>query len=239
MIKKQRAVAATAAANFTAAATATAAEAAAAPAAEASASARSVPLKLALLLVTIALSITTVESQRYCAFNGTSIGTLLGNTTSAASIKKIGFLYNSPVGDLGYTYSHNMGRNRLESIFRSQIITEYVIAPETNTANVKAEIANFIKRGFGKATVPFTLLLMYNIWIHDGYLSVHAARADMIVSTSYGHGDAMYAASLEYPATKFLSVSTEKTRPNLATGFGRIEEARYVRARPLFIGASG
>eukprot|EP00455_Lapot_gusevi_P018022 TRINITY_DN1975_c0_g1_i32.p1 TRINITY_DN1975_c0_g1~~TRINITY_DN1975_c0_g1_i32.p1 ORF type:complete len:715 (-),score=105.34 TRINITY_DN1975_c0_g1_i32:448-2592(-) len=52
--------------------------------------------------------------------------------------------------------------------------------------------------------------------------------ARMVVGTSFDHFDPMYEVAPLYPTIKFLHISGYKTRPNMATAFARIEEARYL-----------
>ncbi len=91
---------------------------------------------------------------------------------------------------MGWTFSYQSARNKLESICRSKIKTEYVIADDTDAVATRKAIDDFIQRGFG-----------------------------MIVSTSFSYMDAMDTAAAAYPNTKFLAISMYKTRPNEATGF--------------------
>ena len=52
--------------------------------------------------------------------------------------------------------------------------------------------------------------------------------ADMIFTTSFGYMDPTFAVAKDFPKVIFEHCSGYKTAPNMATYFGRIEEARYL-----------
>jgi basic membrane protein A len=111
---------------------------------------------------------------------------------------KIAFVYIGPPGDMGWTYEQDRGRLAIEKQFGSQIETKYV---ENVPEGPDAErvIRQYAMAGF-----------------------------DMIFTTSFGYMDPTVAVAKEFPNIKFEHCSGYKTAANLATYFGRIEEARYL-----------
>ena len=119
----------------------------------------------------------------------------------AAQVKKpfkIAFVYIGPPGDLGWTYEQDRGRLALEKKFGDRIETKYI---ENVPEGPDAErvIRQYAAAGF-----------------------------DMIITTSFGYMDPTLAVAKEFPKVIFEHCSGYKTAPNMATYFGRIEEARYL-----------
>lgn len=111
---------------------------------------------------------------------------------------KIAFVYIGPPGDLGWTYEHDRGRLALEKKFGNLIETKYI---ENVPEGPDAErvIRQYAMAGF-----------------------------DMIFTTSFGYMDYTLNVAKEFPKVIFEHCSGYKTNPNMATYFGRIEEARYL-----------
>lgn len=111
---------------------------------------------------------------------------------------KIAFVYIGPPGDMGWTYEHDRGRLAVEKKFGNQIETKYI---ENVPEGPDAErvIRQYALAGF-----------------------------DMIFTTSFGYMDPTLAVAKEFPKVLFEHCSGYKTAPNMATYFGRIEEARYL-----------
>lgn len=111
---------------------------------------------------------------------------------------KIAFVYIGPPGDLGWTYEHDRARLAIEKKFGDKIETKYI---ENVPEGPDAErvIRQYAAAGF-----------------------------DMIFTTSFGYMDPTLAVAKEFPKVIFEHCSGYKTAPNMATYFGRIEEARYL-----------
>ncbi len=111
---------------------------------------------------------------------------------------KIAFVYIGPPGDMGWTYEQDRGRLAAVQYFGSKIETKYI---ENVPEGPDAErvIRQYAAAGF-----------------------------DMIFTTSFGYMDPTYAVAKEFPKVIFEHCSGYKTAPNMATYFGRIEEARYL-----------
>lgn len=108
------------------------------------------------------------------------------------------FIYIGPIGDGGYTFAHDQGRLALEENIPG-VETAYL----ENIPEVQAEAERAV-RGYAE----------------EGF--------DLIVATSFGHGPAVLAVAPQFPETQFIHISGYQTAENVSTGFGKIEEPRYV-----------
>jgi basic membrane protein A len=108
------------------------------------------------------------------------------------------FIYIGPIGDGGYTFAHDQGRLALVENIPN-VETAYL----ENIPEVQAEAERAV-RGYAE----------------EGY--------DLIVATSFGHGPAVLAVAPQFPDTQFIHISGYQTAENVSTGFGKIEEPRYV-----------
>ncbi len=111
---------------------------------------------------------------------------------------KVGFVYVGPVGDMGWTYAHDQGRLALEAAIPSVETTFIESVPET------AADAERVIRGLAQ----------------DGN--------KVIFTTSFGYMDPTITVAEDFPDTVFIHISGYKTAENVGTGFGKIEEPRYV-----------
>lgn len=111
---------------------------------------------------------------------------------------KAAFIYIGPVGDGGYTYAHDQGRQALESTLENVETAFLESVPEVQADSERAV------RGFAE----------------EGY--------NLIVATSFGHGPGVLAVAPQFPDTQFIHISGYQTAENVSTGFGKIEEPRYV-----------
>jgi basic membrane protein A and related proteins len=111
---------------------------------------------------------------------------------------RVGFIYVSPVGDLGWTYAHDQGRLALEEALPN-VETGYQESVPENPADAERVIRQFAQ---------------------DGY--------DVIFTTSFGYMDPTINVAQDFPDTVFIHISGFKTADNVGTGFGKIEEPRFV-----------
>jgi basic membrane protein A and related proteins len=111
---------------------------------------------------------------------------------------KVGFVYVGPVGDLGWTYAHDQGRLALEEAIPN-VETGYQENVPENPADAERVIRQFAQ---------------------DGY--------DVIFTTSFGYMDPTINVAQDFPDTTFIHISGFKTADNVGTGFGKIEEPRFV-----------
>jgi basic membrane protein A and related proteins len=111
---------------------------------------------------------------------------------------RVGFVYVSPVGDLGWTWAHDQGRLYLEEALGDQVQTTFVenVAEGPDAERV---IRDFAQRGF-----------------------------DLIITTSFGYMDPTLTVAQEFPDTHFVHISGFMTAPNMSTAFGRMYQPRYL-----------
>ena len=108
------------------------------------------------------------------------------------------FVYVGPIGDLGWTYAHDQGRLALEEALPN-VETAYQENVPENPADAERVIRQFAQ---------------------DGY--------DVIFTTSFGYMDPTINVAKDFPDTTFIHISGFKTADNVGTGFGKIEEPRFV-----------
>ena len=120
------------------------------------------------------------------------------DATPAGEPFKVGFVYVGPVGDLGWTYAHDQGRFALEEALPN-VETGYQENVPENPADAERVIRQFAQ---------------------DGY--------DVIFTTSFGYMDPTINVAQDFPDTTFIHISGFKTADNVGTGFGKIEEPRFV-----------
>jgi basic membrane protein A len=125
-------------------------------------------------------------------------GVAAQDATPAGEPIKVGFVYVSSVGDLGWTYSHDQGRLALEEAIPN-VETGYQENVPENPADAERVIRQFAQ---------------------DGY--------DVIFTTSFGYMDPTINVAQDFPDTTFIHISGFKTADNVGTGFGKIEEPRFV-----------
>ena len=111
---------------------------------------------------------------------------------------KAAFIYIGPVGDLGYTYAHDQGRKALEQNVPG-VTTSYLENVPENQADCERALRGYAEEG-----------------------------NNLIVATSFGYGPAVISVAPQYPDIQFIHISGYQTAENVSTGFGKIEEPRYV-----------
>ncbi|MDH3306107.1 MAG: BMP family ABC transporter substrate-binding protein [Acidimicrobiia bacterium] len=122
-------------------------------------------------------------------------------TTVAAAtddVTKVAFVYVAPIGDLGWSYSHNQGRLALEAALGDSVETTFVEnVPEGPDA--ERVIRDFAQNG-----------------------------NDVIITTSFGYMDPTLTVAQEFPDVQFVHISGFKTNANMSNVFGRIYQPRYL-----------
>jgi basic membrane protein A len=112
---------------------------------------------------------------------------------------RVAFLYFSPVSDLGYSWAHDQGRLALQEAIPGVETTHREGVPDDDQPAAELAIREVADQGY-----------------------------DVIVGTSFGHGPAILAVAPDYPDTQFIHIAGNETADNVSTGFGKIEEPRYV-----------
>ena len=117
----------------------------------------------------------------------------------AADPFKVGFVYVGPVGDHGWTYMHDIGRQAVEEKFGDAVETVFVES---------------VPEG------PDAERVMRNM-IADG--------VDMIFTTSFGYMEQTIKVAKENPDIIFEHATGYKTAPNVSVYSSRFYEGRYVQ----------
>ncbi|MGH2618236.1 MAG: BMP family ABC transporter substrate-binding protein, partial [Thermomicrobiales bacterium] len=120
------------------------------------------------------------------------------DATPAGDPFKVAFVYVSSIGDMGWTFAHEQGRLALEEALPN-VETAYQESVPENAADAERVIRQFAQ---------------------DGY--------DVIFTTSFGYMDPTINVAQDFPDTTFVHISGFKTADNVGTGFGKIEEPRFV-----------
>ncbi len=124
--------------------------------------------------------------------NGASEGAAAGEPL------KVAFVYVGPVGDAGWTYRHDVGRQDLEEALGDRVETTFVESvPEGPQSERTFE--DLARQG-----------------------------NKLIFGTSFGYMDPMMAVAEKFPAVVFEHATGFKTAENLGTYFGAAEEGRYL-----------
>ncbi len=111
---------------------------------------------------------------------------------------KVAFVYVAPIGDLGWSWTHEQARLAIEEHFGDKVETTYIEnVPEGPDA--ERVIRDFAEKGY-----------------------------DIVFTTSFGFMDPTATVAAEYPDTWFVHISGYKTAPNLSTVFGRIYQPRFL-----------
>ncbi|AKI97428.1 BMP family ABC transporter substrate-binding protein [Kosmotoga pacifica] len=123
---------------------------------------------------------------------------LLVSVLLTAKVLKVAYIYVGPVGDAGWTYAHDLGRQYIEKIFGNAIKTDY-IESVSEGAESESVIRSYAQRGY-----------------------------DLIFATSFGYMDSVINVAKKYPKTIFMHCSGYKTAKNVGTYFGRIYEPDFL-----------
>ena len=108
------------------------------------------------------------------------------------------FVYVSPIGQAGWTYQHELGRQAMDKALGGQVKSRYVeaVAEGADSERVMGDLAR------------------------DG--------CGLIVATSFGYLEPALRVAAEFPQVKFLHAGGYKSAPNLATYNARYYEARWL-----------
>jgi basic membrane protein A and related proteins len=124
-------------------------------------------------------------------------GLALG-AVNAQAVTKIGFVYVGPIGDHGWTYRHDIGRQAIEKEFGDQVETTYVESVAEG-ADAERVIRNLATRGHS-----------------------------LIYTTSFGYMNPTAKVAAQFPDIKFEHATGYKRDDNLATYSARFYEGRAV-----------
>ncbi|HIP23528.1 MAG TPA: BMP family ABC transporter substrate-binding protein [Rhodobacteraceae bacterium] len=127
-----------------------------------------------------------------------AMGFALAGSASAQDPVKAGFIYVGPVGDLGWSYQHDQGRQAVEAEFGDMVETSFVESvPEG--ADAERVMSQMARSG-----------------------------VDIIFTTSFGYMDPTIAAAENFPDVRFEHATGYKRSDNVSTYSARFYEGRYV-----------
>ncbi len=108
------------------------------------------------------------------------------------------FVYVSPIGQAGWSYQHDLGRQELQKNLGDKVSTRYVegVAEGPDAERVMRELAT--------------------------------SGCGLIVATSFGYLEPALRVAAEFPQVKFEHAGGYKSAPNLATYNARYYEARWL-----------
>ncbi len=127
-----------------------------------------------------------------------ALSTLLLSLSSIAAPFKVGFVYISPVGEAGWSYSHDKARKELEARFKGQVETKAI-------------------ENVGPGDQTYAAL---NQLIEEQY--------DLIFTTSWDHMIPTNRTARENPQVQFEQINGIRWRKNLSTLSPRTWESRYL-----------
>ncbi len=125
---------------------------------------------------------------------------ILGTLSAIITQKKlkVGFVYARNVESSGWTYSHDLGRQHIETYFKDQVTTDYIDdVPEDDQAYEM--IHEFAQKGY-----------------------------DIIFSTSEVFRRVTLRCAIENPTVKFFSCSGNRPYVHMTNYFGRTYEPRFL-----------
>lgn len=123
-----------------------------------------------------------------------------GSSSSKSEGVKVGFIYIGPIGDGGYTYAHNLGREYLEKQLGDKGVTTTVMESVPEDAASEKAMKDLIDQG-----------------------------CNVIFATSFGYMEYVDKVAKEYPDVKFFHCSGYMSNEtNFVNYFGRIEQTRYL-----------
>jgi simple sugar transport system substrate-binding protein len=120
---------------------------------------------------------------------------------SAQQKLKIGFIYVGPVGDMGWSYQHEVARRAIVDEFKDKIDTTF-LENVNEGPDAERAIEQLVRNG-----------------------------AKLVYTTSFGFMDATAKVAKKYPNVMFEHATGYKRDKNLATYSGRFYEGRYIQGQ--------
>ncbi len=120
-------------------------------------------------------------------------------TLSNAEPVKVGFVYVGPVGDHGWTYRHDIGRQQVEEAFGDKVETSYI-----ESVQYGPDAERVIRQ-------------------------MASSGVDIIFATSFGYMEPMLKVAKEFPNVKFEHATGYKRSDNMSTYGLRLYQARHVQ----------
>jgi len=120
-------------------------------------------------------------------------------SASAADKLKVGFIYLGPIGDLGWTYQHELARQALVKEFGDKIETTY-LENVSEGPDSERSIEQLVRAG-----------------------------NKLIFTTSFGYMEPTLKVAKKYPDVHFEHATGYKRDKNMSTYSGRFYEGRYIQ----------
>src|SRR5204863_2864040 len=127
-----------------------------------------------------------------------SLGTAMTGAPAQEKLK-VGFIYVGPVGDMGWTYQHEVARKAIQEQFKDKIDSSY-LENVNEGPDAERSIEQLVRTGH-----------------------------KLIYTTSFGFMDATAKVAKKYPNVMFEHATGYKRDKNLATYSGRFYEGRYIQ----------
>src|SRR5476649_180605 len=127
-----------------------------------------------------------------------AIGAISYNA-SAADKLKVGFIYLGPIGDLGWTYRHEAGRQEMVKTLGDKVETTF-LENVSEGPDSERSIEQLARTGH-----------------------------TLIFTTSFGYMDPTLKVAKKYPKIQFEHATGFKNAPNMGTYSGRFYEGRYIQ----------
>lgn len=118
--------------------------------------------------------------------------------TSQDGPLKVAFVYVGPIGDAGWTFSHDLGRKAVEEKFGDKVETSFIESVPEGPESERV-FEDLARRG-----------------------------NKVIFGTSFGYMDQMANVAKKFPDTIFVNATGFKTGPNLGTYMIMADQARYL-----------
>ncbi len=129
---------------------------------------------------------------------GVALALGLAGPSNAGEPLKIGFIYVGPVGDLGWTHQHDVGRKAIEAAYGNKVKTSYVES---------------VPEGADAERVMTQMAL---------------SGTKLIFATSFGYMDAVQNVAKKFPDVKFEHATGYKRAANVSTYSARFYQGRTV-----------
>ncbi len=155
-------------------------------------------LRSAALLFVLTLYGCGESTQRHSSKEETRVAESRQQQAGSGNPLKIAFVYVSPVGDGGWTYTHDTARKLIETEFGARVQTRTIENVPEGPASEK------VFHGLAK----------------DGY--------KLIFGASVGYMGPMLKVAKDYPDVKFENASGSETAPNVANYQARTYEGAYL-----------
>lgn len=129
---------------------------------------------------------------------GIAVSMLTSSVVFAADVTKVGFIYVGPVGDHGWSYRHDIGRQSIEQELGEKVTTTFVesVAEGADAERVIRKLA--------------------------------ATGHNLIYTTSFGYMNPTLKVAKKFPKVKFEHATGYKQGTNVSTYSGRFYEGRAV-----------